>query len=44
MGKRGRVPKSPKLKANMKRDAEKNERKAKPSQCNAKTMKELLNG
>jgi len=42
MGIRGKKQKSPKFRANKKREAEKNERKAKPSTCKAKTMSELL--
>ena len=42
MAKKGKTPKSPKFKANMKREAEKNQRKPRPSNCKAKTMKELL--
>jgi len=40
--KAGRYPKSPKLREQMKRDAEKNDKKAKPTFCTAKNMKELL--
>lgn len=39
---RGPSQQSPRFRAAMKRLAEKNERKAKPSQCESSTMKELL--
>ena len=40
--KSGKSPKSPKAKHAIKREAEKNEIKAKPSRCKAKTVKELM--
>ena len=40
--KAGRYPKSPKLREQMKRDVENNNRKAKHTLCTAKNMKELL--
>jgi hypothetical protein len=39
----GKNPKSPKAKHRMKREAEANDIKAKPSRCHASNMKELLN-